>query len=141
MILFQIDPHFWTLPSEEEAGSGQETTVKSPEEVADPGEETVACGTVSEPSGSASEEEQQMANAFLSTAPGTSFLALPEVPRRSSKRLLSKSSGDPSQPEKRRKALALLVDIKAAKSLKLAKPDSAEPAVKNCPSTSSGISL
>ena len=52
---------------------------------------------------------------------------------------------DPSQPEKRRKALALLVDIKAAKSLKLAKPGSAvlpsEPAVKNCPSTSSGISL
>ena len=145
MILFQIDPFFWTLPSEEESGSGQEAIVKLPEEVADPGEGMIAHGAVSEPGGSTSEEEQQMANALLSTALGTSFLALPEVPRRSSKRLLSESSEDPSQPEKRRKALALLVDIKAAKSLKLAKPDSAvlssEPVVKNCLSTSSGISL
>ena len=102
-------------------------------------------GTASEPGGSASEEEQQMADALLSTAPGTSFLELPEVPRRSSKRFLSESSEDPSQPEKRRKALALLIEIKAAKSLKLAEPDcavlSSEPVAKNCFSISSGICL
>ena len=86
-----------------------------------------------------------MADALLSSALGTSFLELPEIPRRSSKHFLSECPEGPSQPEKRRKALALPVGIKVAKSLKLAEPDSAvlssEPVAKNCFSTSSGISL
>jgi hypothetical protein len=94
---------------------------------------------------SVSEEEQQMANALLSPTPGVSFPQLPEVPRRSSKRLLSESSEDPSQSEKRRKALTLLVETRTAKSLKLADPGkvafSSEPTTKDCFSMSSGIYL
>ena len=92
--------------------------------------------------GSASEEEQQMADALLSSTPNTPFLELPEVPRRSSKRILCQSSEDPTQPEKRRKALALLVETKAAKSLKLTDPNKAaftsEAVAKDCFSISSG---
>ena len=91
--------------------------------------------------GSASEEEQQMADALLSSTPNTPFLELPEVPRRSSKRILCKSSEDPAQPEKRRKALALLVETRTAKSLKLADPNkaafSSEAVAKDCFSISS----
>ena len=54
--------------------------------------------------GSASEEEQQMADALLSSTPNTPFLELPEVPRRFSKRILCQNSEDPTQPEKCRKA-------------------------------------
>ena len=75
--------------------------------------------------GSASEEEQQMADALLSSTPNTPFLELPEVPRRSSKCILCQSSEDSMQPEKRRKALALLAETRAAKSLKLADPNKA----------------
>ena len=95
--------------------------------------------------GSASEEEQQMANALLSSTPGTSFPQLPEVPRRSSKRSLSENSEDPSQLEKRRKALTLLVETRTAKSLKFANPGkvafSSEPTTKDCFSMSSGTCL
>ena len=95
--------------------------------------------------GSASEEEQQMADALLSSTPNTPFLELPEVPRRSSKRILCQSSEDPTQPEKRRKALALLAETRAAKSLKLADPNTAtfssETAAEDCFSISSGNCL
>ena len=94
---------------------------------------------------SVSEEEQQMANALLSPTPGVSFPQLPEIPRRSSKRPLSENSVDPSQSEKRRKALTLLVETRTAKSLKLADPDKvtflSEPNTKDCFSISSGIYL
>ena len=95
--------------------------------------------------GSTSEEEQQMADALLSSTPNTPFLELPEVPRRSSKRILCHSSGDPAQPEKRRKALALLAETRAAKSLKLADPNKAtfpsETVAEDCFSISSGNCL
>jgi len=95
--------------------------------------------------GSASEEEQQMADALLSSTPNTPFLELPEVPHRSSKRILCQSSEDPAQPEKRRKALALLAETRAAKSLKLADPNKAtfsfETAAEDCFSISSGNCL
>ena len=120
----------------------QETATESSKQAAAFGEDIVMHDIVSEPEGSASEEERQMADALLSSTPNTPFLELPEVPRRSSKRLLSESSEDPSQPEKRRKALALLVDIKAAKSLKLTDPNKAaftsEAVAKDCFSISSG---
>ena len=100
---------------------------------------------VSEPEGSASEEEQQMADALLPSTPNTPFLELPEVPRRSSKRILCQSSEDPTQPEKRRKALALLVETRTVKSLKLADPNkaafSSEAVAKDCFSISSGNCL
>ena len=99
----------------------------------------------SDSEGSASEEEQQMANALLSSSSGTSFPQLPEVPRRSSKRSLPESSEDLSQLEKRRKALTLLVEIRTAKSLKFADPGkvafSSEPTAKDCLSLSSGVYL
>jgi hypothetical protein len=92
--------------------------------------------------GSASEEEQQMADALLSSTPNTPFFELPEVPRRSSKRILCQSSEDPTQPKKCRKALALLVETRAAKSLKLTDPNKAaftsEAVAKDCFSISSG---
>ena len=95
--------------------------------------------------GSASEEEQQMADALLSSTPNTPFLELPEVPRRSSKRILCQSSEDPAQPEKRREALALLAETRAAKSLKLADPNkatfSSETVAEDCFSISSGNCL
>jgi len=101
--------------------------------------------SASELEDSASEEEQQMADALLSTAPSTYFLEFPEVTRRSSKRLLTKSPEDPSQPEKRRKALALLVETRTAKSLRFSNPASAIPAsehiAEDCLSISSGICL
>ena len=108
-----------------------------------PGEDTIMRDSDHEDS--VSEEEQQMANALLSPTPGMSFPQLPEVPRRSSKRLLSESSEDPSQFEKRRKALTLLVETRTAKSLRLANPDKvaffSEPNTKDCFSMSSGIYL
>ena len=120
----------------------QETTAESSKQAAAFGEDTVMHDIVSETEGSASEEEQQMADALLSSTPNTPFVELPEVPRRSSKRILCKSSEDPAQPEKRRKALALLVETRAAKSLKLADPNkaafSSEAVAKDCFSISSG---
>ena len=95
--------------------------------------------------GSASEEEQQMANALLSSTPNTPFLELPEGPRRSSKRILCQSLENSAQPEKCRKALALLAETRAAKSLKLADPDkatlSSEAVAEDCFSISSGNCL
>ena len=123
----------------------QETVAESSRRVATPDEDIVMRDPISDHEGSASEEEQQMANALLSPTPGVSFPQLPEVPRRSSKRLLSESSEDPSQSEKRRKALTLLVETRIAKSLKLADPGkvafSSEPITKDCFSMSSGIYL
>ena len=117
----------------------QGSTAESSKQAAAFGEDTVMH------EGSASEEEQQMADALLSSTPNTPFLELPEVPRRSSKRILCQSSEDPTQPEKRRKALALLVETKAAKSLKLTDPDktafSSEAVAKDCFSMSSGSCL
>ena len=117
----------------------QGTAAESSRQAAAFGEDTVMH------EGSASEEEQQMADALLSSTPNTPFLELPEVPRRSSKRILCQSSEDPTQPEKRRKALALLAETRAAKSLKLADPNkatfSSETAAEDCFSISSGNCL
>ena len=83
-----------------------------------------------------------MANFFLPPTPSTPFLELPEVPRKSSKRLLSDILEDPSRPEKRRKALALLVETRTVKSLKLADSDKtafpSEPIAESCFPVSSG---
>ena len=68
----------------------QGAAAESSEQAASFGEDTVMH------EGSASEEEQQMADALLSSTPNTSFLELPEVPRRSSKRILCQSSEDPT---------------------------------------------
>ena len=123
----------------------QETAAESSKQAAAFGEDTVMHDIVSEPEGSASEEEQQMADALLSSSPNAPFLELPKVPRRSSKRLSCESSEDPVQPEKRRKALALLIERRTAKSLKLADPDktafSSEAVAKDCFSMSSGSCL
>jgi len=144
LTLFQIDPYFWALPSEE-ANSDQETAAESSKQVAAPGEDTLLHNSASELEGSVSEEEQQMADALLSTVPSTYFLEFPEVTRRSSKRLLTKSPEDPSQSEKRRKALALLVETRTAKSLRFSNPASAvsasEHIAEDCLSISSGICL
>ena len=117
----------------------QGTAAESSRQAAAFGEDTVMH------EGSASEEEQQMADALLSSTPNTPFLELPEVPRRSSKRILCQSSEDPTQPEKRRKALALLAETRAAKSLKLADPNkatfSSETTAEDCFSISSGNCL
>ena len=115
----------------------QETTAESSKQAAAFGEDIVMHDIVSEPEGSASEEEQQMVDALLSSTLNTPFLELPEVPRRSSKRILCKSSEDP--------ALAALVETRTAKSLKLADPNkaafSSEAVAKDCFSTSSGNCL
>jgi len=114
----------------------QGTVAESSRQAATFGEDTVMH------EGSASEEEQQMADALLSSTLNTPFPELPEAPRRSSKRILCQSLENSAQPEKRRKALALLAETRAAKSLKLADPNkatfSSETAAEDCFSISSG---
>ena len=143
MVYFQIDPEFWTLPTSDQAtqpspqGHGESSKRAAEEEES---EHLVDKDTSSSEDG-ISEEDQQMTDLLLSSVPFNPESSQGSL--RSSKRLLEGSLEDPILVVKHCKALTILVEKKALKSLETSRAASdlgfTSPTTCNSTSISSSI--